>query len=61
MPLDNPASRVARYREIAHSLWRISRDQSKDIHFEARRRLATVADELEGLADAVENELSVER
>ena len=61
MPLDSPASRAARYREIvryreiAHSLWRISRDQSKDINFEARRRLATVADELEDLADAVED------
>ena len=53
MPLDNPASRAARYREIARSLWRISCDQSKDIHFEARRRLATVADELEDLANVV--------
>ena len=60
MPLDNPASRAARYRQIAHRLWRVSLDQSKDINFEARSRIATVADELEDLAEAVEDELPVE-
>ena len=45
---------------IAHRLWRMSLDQNKDIGFEARRRIATVADELENLAEAVEDELPVE-
>ena len=61
MPLDSPASRAARYREIAHRLWRVSLDQSKDIAFEDRRKLATVADQLEDLAEAVEDELPVSR
>ena len=56
MPLDSPASRAAHYREIADSLWRMSLDQTKDISFEARRRIAAVADELEDLAKAVEDQ-----
>ena len=58
MPLDNHASRAARYREIADRLWRMSLDQSKDIAFEDRRKLATIADQFEDLAEGVEHELT---
>ena len=58
--LPGSASRAARYREISHKLWRISLDQAKDIPFEARSRLATIADELQDLAEAVEDELAIE-
>lgn len=58
--LTSSASRATRYRDIAYRLWRISLDQSKDIPFEARRRLGALADELEDLAEAVEDELPIE-
>jgi hypothetical protein len=57
--LASAASRAARYREIAHRLWRVSLDQSKDI-FEDRSKLATIADQLENLAEAMEDELPAE-
>lgn len=49
-------SRAARYREYGYTLWRLSTDQSKDISFEARRKLAHLADQLEDLAERLQNE-----
>ena len=37
-------------------MWRISLDQRRDLGFEIRRELATIADEVEDLADQVEAE-----
>ena len=52
----DPASRAADYREFGYRLWRISLDQRRDLGFEIRRELATLADEFEDLADQVEDE-----
>jgi hypothetical protein len=54
------ASRAARYREHGYALWRMSTDQSKDISFETRRKLAHIADELEDLAERVEDEIAAD-
>ena len=48
--------RAAEYRDIAYRLWRISLDQRRDLGFELRRELAIIADEIEDLADKVEEE-----
>ena len=53
--------RAARYREIAYRLWRMSTDGSLNIGFETRHRLATIADDLEDLAERVEDGIEVER
>jgi hypothetical protein len=55
-----PISRAARYREIAYRPWRMSTDRSLDIGFETRNRLATIADNLEDLAERVEDKIEVE-
>jgi hypothetical protein len=39
--------KAAWYRDIADQLWRISLDQSRDIRFEGRSRLASMAVEFE--------------
>lgn len=56
----DPASRAVRYREIAYRLWRMSLDQRRDVSFEARGCLATIADELEDLAERVEDEIAAD-
>jgi len=51
-------SRAVRYREMGYRLWRISTDRRRDISFELRSKLAQIADDLEGLADRLEDEFA---
>jgi hypothetical protein len=46
----------ARYREIAYELWRLAIDQRRDVSFETRRELTTIAEDLEQLAARVETD-----
>ena len=50
------AQRAETYRKIGYRLWRLSLDRSKDISFEDRSQLATIANGLEELAERVEKE-----
>ena len=49
-------TRAARYREIAYELWRLALDQRRDVSFETRRELATIAEDFEQLAARVETD-----
>jgi hypothetical protein len=49
-------TRAARYREIAYELWRLAIDQRRDLSFETRRELTTIAEDLEQLAARVETD-----
>ena len=48
--------RAARYREIAYELWRLALDQRREVSFETRRELATIAEDFEQLAARVETD-----
>ena len=50
----------ARYRDLACELWRISLDQRQKMSFEARSRLATIAEEFEAMAQSIERKMEAD-